>query len=364
MRYAIARWSLSKAVSELVMTARLTHPAAPLFHAKLASSLALWQIPRGMSIRTANPLASEPALITTLGSFKPDAPQLLGPWNTEYAGVAADASIIGGDSPGMQVQLRDAGSTALTLLNTFHVSGPMMGREPDNLSKADTLLFDVWIPADAAPDLRVGVHLRDRDGIWFQTLLPGLIRPGDWSTYALDITGRNSQKLRAVHSMKLWTDYSRQRVSEVGLHVYSVHPNWHLPNQAPLPLSARFDTIRAVSFSKYAPAPPPVTIVRVEPMSDGAKPLPGSSGGVSLGRGDLWECHFKVSKTFENPFDPCQCDLRAVVTTPSGHVVPVPAFLDQLCERRANKNGDEFVDPLGEEFLRCDTVLRKPGRTQ
>ena len=349
MRYAIARWSLSKAVSELVITARLSHPAAPLFHAKLASSLALWPVPRGMSIRTANPLACEPTLITTLGSFKPDAPQALGPWTSERHAALSDASLVGGDTPSMQVQAREASSIALTLLNTFHVTGPMMGREPDNLSKADSLLFNVWIPADAAPDLRVGVHLRDKDGIWYQALLPGLIRPGDWSTYALDITGRNLQKLRAVHSMKLWTDYSRQRVSEVGLHVYSVHPNWHLPNRQTLPLSARFDNIRAVSFAKPPAAPP--TIVRVEPMSDGAKPLQGPSGGMTLGRGELWECHVKISKTFENPFDPCQCDLRAVVKTPSGHVVPVPAFLDQLCERRANKNGDESVDPLGEEFF-------------
>ena len=65
----------------------------------------------------------------------------------------------------------------------------------------------------------------------------------------------------------------------------------------------------------------------------------------------MWERHFKISKTFANPFDPCVCDVRAVVTTPSGHEISVPAFFDQLCERRQNKNGDEIVEPLGEEFF-------------
>src|SRR5262249_543260 len=157
-RYAIARWGLSKAVSELLMTPRLAHPAAAVFHAKLASSLALWPIPRGMAVRTANPLACEPALVTTLGSFKRDPNQALGIRVADKV-PAADASPVHSDSRNdpasdnmvMQVQARDARATTLALLNTFRIAGPMMGREPDNLAKADTLVFDVWIPPDAAP---------------------------------------------------------------------------------------------------------------------------------------------------------------------------------------------------------------------
>src|SRR5205814_5998518 len=105
----------------------------------------------------------------------------------------------------------------------------------------------------------------DRDGIWFQTLLPGMLRPGDWTTYALDLSGRNTHRLCAVDAKKLWTDYSRQRIGEVGLHVYSVHSSWTPPRSNPLPLSARFDNIRTVRFSKSAEAKPGIACVTPAP---------------------------------------------------------------------------------------------------
>ena len=357
MRYAIARWGLAKSVQELLMTARLSHPAAALFHAKLATSLALWPIPQNLSVKTFNPLACEPPLAALLGSFKRDAPQTLGPWKADNMTSAAEAKVVdeqrrGEDAASMQIQARDPRTTTLTLINTFHIAGPAMGIEPDNLSGADTLLFDVWIPPEAAPDMRIGIHVRDRDGTWFQTLLPGMIRPGDWNTYALDISGKNRQRLKPVDAKKLWTDYSRQRIGEIGLHVYSIHSNWTPPHSNPLPLSARFDNIRAVSFSKPEQVAP--TIACVTPAPDGLHPCSGGAGGAAeknLARGELWERHFTVSKTFSNPFDPCVCDVRAVVTTPSGRVISAPAFFNQLCERRQNKNGDEIVEPLGAEFF-------------
>ena len=357
MRYAIARWGLSKAVSELLLTPRLTHPAAPLFHAKLASSLAVWPLPP-LPVRTFNPLACEPAGVCMLGSFEPHDTPKLTRWSADPLTSAAETKVVLAGNDGrscMAIAARDPRTTALSLLNTYRVRGGLVTQEP-NLAHADSILFDVWIPADAAPDLRVGVHLRDRDGIWFETLLPGMVRPGDWTTYALDVTGGNSQQLNAVDSKKLWTEYSRQRVTELGLHVFSVHSSWTPPNRNPLPLTARFDNIRAVAFPHGKAGAPQIACVNPTPA--GLLPVPAAAKPLALTVGDLYELHLSVSKTFDNPFDPCSCDLSAVFTAPSGKRVTVPAFFDVLCQRREkNPGGEELVDPLGAEFF---TVRFRP----
>ncbi len=357
MRYTVARWSLSKGVSEMLLTPRLAHPASSVFHAKLASSLAVWPLPQGVAVRTLNPLAREPSVTTVLGSFEPaTSGARVSPfpsrWTADPLTSAAETKILDGGMngrPSVSIQARDPRTTALSLMNTYRVRGGLIAQEP-NLSAADSILFDVWIPADAPADLRVGVHLRDRDGIWFETLLPGMIRPGDWTTYALDVSGRNAQQLKPHNSKKLWTDYSRQRVTELGLHVFSTHPNWSPQNKQALTLSARFDNIRAVIFP-HAKASP-VNIARVLPSPAGNKPVPPDAKPMTLALGELWESNFRISKTFNNPFDPCECDLCAVVTTPSGKRVTVPAFFNVLCERREKtKGGEEIVEPLGEEFF-------------
>ncbi len=204
-------------------------------------------------------------------------------------------------------------------------------------------MFDVWTPPDAPHDLRIGVHLRDRNGNWFQTLLPGMIRPGDWTTYALDLTAANAHGLVAVNHRQAWTDYSRQRIQEIGLHVYSTHPRWSAQGGAIQNLTARFDNIRGVVFAQ-TPAPPQPAISLYDPEK--------KAGATPAVRGGLVEYHVKINKAFANPFDPRDCDLMALVTTPSGKTVRVPAFFDQLCERREEApGGAEIVEPYGDEFF-------------
>src|SRR6185295_18132559 len=180
----------------------------------------------------------------------------------------------------------------------------------------------------------------------------------------LDITGRNSQKLTPVLPRKLWTDYSRQRITELGLHVYSTHPNWS-PGGIVMPLTARFDNIRAVRFTEEGQPAPPLTIVRIVPTPSGCRQPKPEEEKETVFRGELWQCHVKVSKTFSNPFDPCECDLTAVVTTPTGKQVRVPAFFNQLCERREKTSGgEEIVEPVGDEFFTVRFRAHEPGPHQ
>jgi len=355
IRYSLARWGQSRAVSALWLTPVLNAPAAPDFHARLAPLLRSWTSSLSLPVATLHPFARAPQVVRALGPA--DAAAGFS-WRADARLGACTAGTIegAGERGGICLEARAQTPQGSTVNVQSTLAFPIVDWQatpPDDFFAADTLQFDVWVPPNAPPDLRVGVHLRDRDQLWFDTLLPHIPNPGDWNSYTLDLTGANTHGLRGVNHKKLWTDYSRQRLTEIGLHVYSTHPNWVPPATpgsqpgTPLPLTARFDRIRAVCYAPAGrPAPAPA-ISLADKTAAAATP-------AALYRGELWECHVNVSKTFANPFDARQCDLAAVITTPSGEQIRLPAFFDEPCERREEQpGGAEIVEPVGTE---CFTV--------
>ena len=363
VRYCIARWWASRAVSALWLTATLSTPGSSEFHAQLAPLLQRWTSGLPLPVATLQPVPQPAQTVKVLGSFENGS---FSAWQAKAQPGACHSKQVPQGGPGgatcLEVEADNPRSTTL-LLETVYVTPVLDWRAepPDEFTSADALQFEVWAPPGAPPDLRAGVHLRDRDGLWFETLLPQTLYPGDWRTCTLDLTGANTQGLKAAGHKKAWTDYSRQRLTEIGLHIYSTHPNWVPPAAAPgaasaassgtragkpaapLPLAVRLDNIRAVRLPPGVRPVLPTAISLLEP--DKGAP-------AQLCRGELWECRVNVSKTFANPFDAEQCDLSAVVTTPSGKQVRVPAFFDEPCERREEKpGGAEIVEPVGAEYF-------------
>src|SRR5205085_6091614 len=79
-----------------------------------------------------------------------------------------------------EVRALDTSTVSVTATAHFLFEAPDYRRAADdNFFDCGALMFDVWTPADAPHDMRMGVHVRDRDGEWFQALLPGMVRPGD-----------------------------------------------------------------------------------------------------------------------------------------------------------------------------------------
>ncbi|MGD0093588.1 MAG: hypothetical protein ABSE73_27075, partial [Planctomycetota bacterium] len=368
VRYCVARWGASRAASALWLTATLDAPRASEFQGQLAPLLQRWTSGLSLPVATLHPMPQPPLLVKTLGAFELGGASL---WHSDPRLGACRTRLIpeGGSSGSTCLELEATDPAATTMCLQVAYVTPVMdwrAEPPDQFTAADAFQFDVWVPPSGPPDLRAGVHLRDRDGLYFETLLPPLLAPGEWRTLTLDITGTNSQGLKAAGHKKAWTDYSRQRVTEIGLHIYSTHPNWAgpapqgaagappagTPKAAPAkaqPLAVRLDNLRAVSF---APGLRPVAPAGITLLEAG-KGVP-----AQLYRGDLWECRVNVSKTFANPFDAEQCDLGVLITTPSGKQVRVPAFLDQQCERREEKpGGAEIVEPVGAEYF---TVRYRP----
>jgi hypothetical protein len=315
---------------------------------RLANVRAARMLPGAQPNRTAPP-DSELGAPTSVAALSDAKPPVYKWYADERSGSPCNGSqsvLEGQQIFSLQATTRNATSLCMTGRENNRAA-PWDRAANDNLFSADALVFQVWCPAEL-PAGRVGVHLRDRNGLWFDTLLPGTLNPNAWVTYAVDLSEVNVHHLRGVGHNAAWTEYSRQRVGEIGIHIFSAPRN---ENDPPSPtLAVKIRDVHTVAFESIQRRKHDLTITLFDPITQ--QPTAANSAPAALKRGELWQCHFQVSKAFENPFDPRECDLAAIVVTPSGKNVRVPAFFDQVCRRReATPGGDEIVEPLGKEFF-------------
>ncbi|HLX64948.1 MAG TPA: hypothetical protein VKX17_27005 [Planctomycetota bacterium] len=364
-RYCVARYAHSKAVNALWITTSLNAPGASDFHARLAYLLRDWTRNSAAPVIAFHPLARPPKIVKDVDTFDEDLRRRQSGWIVDTRFTRARGGMVEGSgldgSRCYELRANDASVVDIAAQKRYDMEFSSY-RTPasDDFFACDALMFEVWVPPDAPHDLRVGVHLRDRDGQWYQTLLPGMIRPGDWTTFALDISAANTHGLTPLNHRKIWTAYTRQRLQEIGLHVYSTHPRWSAGNGRMQNLTARFDNIRGVKFPQSF-APPKTEIALYNPYAQPAAqaahvqdlaPAAPHPNSKQYERGALVEYHVKINRAFANPYDPRDCDLTAIVKTPSGKTVRVPAFFNQLCQRREETpGGAEIVEPIGDEFF-------------
>lgn len=385
VRFCLARYAHSKAVSALWMTSDLNAPGASDFHKTLARLLNDWRgrCEFGGQLITFHPLAQPPQVVKDIGSFE-QARSSTANWTVDQRLGAAMGRMINqeGLDGSRCFEVRALDTSTISVAATAHFMFEAADyRRPadDNFFDCGALMFDVWTPPDAPHDMRVGVHLRDRDGEWFQALLPGMVRPGDWTTFALDLSERNSHKLTPVNPKRVWTPYSRQRITEIGLHIYSTHPNWRVRGLAQT-LNTRFDNIRGVNFEAKLPYAVQISLfnplnqndagdhtinIEVVARTPGTNltPPPPPPSNRTVERGGMIEFHVRVNKAFANPFDPCDCDLMGIVTTPSGKTHRIPMFFNQLCERREQTPGGmEIVEASGVEFFTLRFRAQETGQ--
>lgn len=342
-RYALARWGRARAVDGCLVSVRLNATAAPLLHARLAAAARTWPplAHHELALHALHPLARAPQTISQVPLNDPVAEAMGGRWRAEAGSstrvepeAAANGEALRAVAPGRE------GSVSV-LKPLLFPAAAWDGPAPDHFHAADALLFEVALPPDAPADLRAGVHLRDRDELWYQTLLPGLLRPGDTSTCVLDLTERNAQELRGIEHAKPWTGYSRGRIREIGIHVYTTHTD--------KPVDVRILAVRAVRFDRAEIARPPALTLRDAPQKE-------------LRIGEVWTVKLNLDKSYANPFDPREADLQAFIATPSGQTVAVPAFFDQDCRRSEDKaTGHERVEPVGDEHWTVRYRALEPG---
>jgi hypothetical protein len=185
----------------------------------------------------------------------------------------------------------------------------------------DRLALDVFVPAGAPNDMRVMVYLRDGDLWWYETLLPVYLRPGDWTKLLIDLSGEIIRWTPQGHE-KVFDRYALQRVRVMGLRVFG-----HKPYRGPLYID-NIQLWRDPSRRRR------IKVARLMPNS------------VNIPRFGKFELTFRLSKTFQNPFDPDSADILGHFTAPSGKKVVVPAFFFQDYGRHMVE-GRELLTPKG-----------------
>jgi hypothetical protein len=185
-----------------------------------------------------------------------------------------------------------------------------------------SLNLSVYVPPEAPAGLRLIVYLRDADLNYFQHVHVATLPSGTWTDVELDLTDRSRDWEPVGHYMP-WDGYCRQDVQEVGVKFYS-----DVPYSGPLYV----DRVRVERHAESLAAENAIYDLR--------------PNTVEVGRYERFELSFHLARTYDNPFDPDQVDVHAVITRPDGTTVTVPGFFYQGFLRRRER-GEQVLVPMG-----------------
>jgi hypothetical protein len=172
------------------------------------------------------------------------------------------------------------------------------------------------LPPAAPADIRVMLGAKDEDDWWYQALHPTFLRPGDTTTVIFDVT--EGGVFVPMGHPRPWTDYSRCRVKDVSLRLFSSQPYQ--------------GQVQLASF-EFWEAPSAEAPLKTVGMS-------AVTGKVAMGQ--VYELAFSLNKAFRNPFDPLEIDIGVNVRQPSGDTRRVSAFFTQDYRREG-----AFLVPSG-----------------
>ena len=164
--------------------------------------------------------------------------------------------------------------------------------------------YRIFIPAGAPYAIKALFYLKDKDGLWFQTLKEEPLEPGKWSEHVVDI-GASSVQLQPRGHYRRWNCYLSHKMNQIGIKFFAsesyVGPIY-------------VDDIRCYKEEETW-----------EPM----RILNFSVNSPSVKRFEKFEVTLEMNRAFRNPFDPAEADLTAFFTAPSGKVMVVPGFYYQ-----------------------------------
>lgn len=271
LRYVTARFAPSQAVSALLLANEMAELGSDAWQKEIGEFLSALPQPSSGQIASFHPLAvsTEPRL---------HQPSLAFQEQPSYSGPSA------AESPGKEVRAFSQGP----------------GGDWSAYSMA-RVRFE--LPRESPADLRTLLCVKDEDGWWYQALHPAFLRPGDATTLLFHLLP--GQGFAPVGHSRPWSNYSRFRLKDVSLRLFSA-----APYAGPIRLAG-------FEFLETPAQPAPLKIVSFSVAND--KPQVG----------DLFEVRFHLNQAFINPFDPNLIHLWAAIRAPSGRTRRVQAFFTQ-----------------------------------
>ncbi len=194
------------------------------------------------------------------------------------------------------------------------------------------LTADVAVPRDAPADLGVGAYVCDRDGHWFQRILPGALAPG---RHRVEFPLGADELLTSEPNRALWLPDESQVSLRAGLFFYSASSS-----RATLAV----DDLRVVADQPRGGAAPNVAIAHrlLETALDGMS----GDGAAHIASGERWCLRAQPQPFPANPYDASEFSLDLVVTGPDGAQRRIAGFFQQPMAER-DRGDREVLAPSG-----------------
>ena len=181
-------------------------------------------------------------------------------------------------------------------------------------------------------------YLKDAQWNWFQVEASGTLNSGKPNEIRIDMTPGARRWLSLGHNRQ-WDGYVAHKIRGFGIKLFNAG-DWHG--------KIRLDRI----YGRTQDRPE-------EPL--GVTDLAASSDKVGLF--EKFELSFDLTRTYENPFDPDQVDIRAVFTSPSGKTQEQFAFLYRdFVRSRSPGLGDERLTPVGKSSWKVRWTPTEVGK--
>ena len=248
-----------------------------------------------------------------------------GNWLSPSCGVSRKIALAGARSLSVPCKLPGGSPGAFVALEG----------EGRNWYPFSRLSLSIQLPDDAPEGLRAAVHVKDAEYHFFRHLSPATLRPGQWHKVAVDLTGRSSA-WQGLNHQKAWDGYSRRGLRELGVTL-----------AADVKFSTRFH-VDHITLSRDPDAVPADNAIHALRVND-----------TEVARYGKFEVSFNLARTYENPFDPDQVDVRGHFASPGGRTITVPGFFYQGYVRRQER-GAEALGAMGASHWK---VRFSPGET-
>jgi len=158
----------------------------------------------------------------------------------------------------------------------------------------------IFIPRGAG-EVEASFFAKDRDGHWFHAISDTQLRQGEWNTAVFDISS-DAQKVMPDGHFSSWGETEAYLTSAIGIQIYSKKP---------------FKGKIGIQNIEGRAADEDQGDLRITDLV-----LCRHNVRVY----EKYEVTFRLSREFENPFDPQQIDIQGEFKGPDGEVAEIPAF--------------------------------------
>ena len=210
-------------------------------------------------------------------------------------------------------------------------------RQPIDLSGYDTLRFDVFVPR-TKPHVHFSVYFIDEDSFWFQTWRPLIPLRDRWHTLQVDLRAETAELQSRKHG-RPWGPYVARGVKEMGIALF-----------------ADDRTTAVVGVDR-------VILLPAKNLEGGRRPqkiLNFETNGAEIPCHRKFEITFKLTRTYENPFDPNEIEVWGRFRSPSRKLILVPGFFYQDYARTLDRKVERLI-PVGAPKWKIRFAPREVG---